>query len=129
MAQPEYQPPPPPMAAVQPEQCPMGCKRNCFTYCPRDCCGVAGKRDKVLGSGNKEDTVDQVESDQKGEGSGKENVAEEETGESQVEDGDEQQSTKSSEKAHESQKPEKQTTDATQEGSAENQSDDAEFDD
>ena len=40
--------------------CPMGCKRNCFTYCPRDCCGVAGKRDRVLsneGSGN-EETLD-----------------------------------------------------------------------
>lgn len=38
----------------------MGCKKNCFTYCPRDCCGVAGKRDKVLsneGSG-KEETAD-----------------------------------------------------------------------
>ena len=90
---------------------------------------MAGKRDKVLGSGNKEDTADQVESDYKGEGSGNENVAEEETGQSQVENGDVQQSTKSSEKADENQKPEKQTTDATQEGSTENQSDDAEFDD
>ena len=65
-APPMYQPP----AVVQPIAapiCPMGCKRNCFTYCPRDCCGVAGKRDKVIkhvGSGN-EETADQAESDQK----------------------------------------------------------------
>jgi len=124
MAQPEYQPPP--MPAVQPEQCPMGCKRNCFTYCPRDCCGVAGKRDKVLGSGSKEDTADQMENEH--EGSGNESVAEE-TKQSQVEDSDEQQSTKSSEKEDDSPKSEEETTDADQEGSTENQNDEAELDD
>ena len=127
MPQPEYQPPP--MPAVQSEQCPMGCKRNCFTYCPQECCGVAGKRDKVLGSGNKEDTADQMESDQKGEGSGNESVSDEETEQSQVEDSDEQQSTKSSEKEDDSTKSEEETTDADQEGSTENQNDDAELDD
>ena len=124
MAQPEYQPPP--MPAVQPEQCPMGCKRNCFTYCPRDCCGVAGKRDKVLNFRKNEKTADQMES----EGSGNESVAEEETEQRQVEDNDEPQSTKSSENADKSQKPVEQTeTDAIQEGSSENQHDEAEFDD
>jgi len=124
MAQPEYQPQP--MPAVQPEQCPMGCRRNCFTYCPRDCCGVAGKRDKVLDSRKNEKTAHQMESV----GSGNESVAEEETEQSQVEDNDEPQSIKSSKNADESQKPEEQTeTEATQEGSSENQNDEAEFDD
>jgi len=76
-------PPSPPMyqlqalaPAVSPSVCPLGCKRNCFIYCPRECCGVAGKRDKVSqneGSGN-EETADQAESDQKDNGSTNEAV-------------------------------------------------------
>ena len=125
MAQPEYQPPS--MAAVQPEQCPMGCKRNCFTYCPRDCCGVAGKRDKVLGSGNREDTADQMERDHNGEGSANESVADEETEQSQVKESDKQQS--SSEEQDDSTKTEEETSDSTREGSTKEQNDDAELDD
>lgn len=77
MAPPPFQPPP--MPAFPQSQCPSACKRNCFTYCPRDCCGVAGKRDKVTKKGapdSEEETTNKVESD---EASGDERVSEEET--------------------------------------------------
>lgn len=126
MVQPEYQAPPPP--AIQPSQCPTGCLKRCFTYCPEACCGM-GKRDEVtknVGSGNEEDTADQVESEQKDEGSGNENADKEETEQSQVE----QQSTENNEKAEDnSEKTEEQTTnDTSQEGSSES-SDNVENDD
>lgn len=78
-APPMYQPPPM-EPAVPPSGCPLGCKRNCFTYCPRDCCGVAGKRDKVTqaeGSGS-EETADQAEIGQKDNGSANKAVEESE---------------------------------------------------
>ena len=58
---PMYQPPAIQNVAPSPGMCPPPCRRSCFTYCPRECCGVAGKRDKVIGtegSGN-EQTAEQ----------------------------------------------------------------------
>ena len=74
---PMYQPPA--MASAVPP-CPMSCKRNCFTYCPRECCGVAGKRDKVIpaGGSGSEETADQAETDQNDNGNGNEAVEESE---------------------------------------------------
>ncbi|KAK2570408.1 hypothetical protein P5673_005215 [Acropora cervicornis] len=58
---PMYQPPVIQNVAPSPGMCPPPCRRSCFTYCPPECCGVAGKRDKVIGtegSGN-EQTAEQ----------------------------------------------------------------------
>lgn len=58
---PMYQPPGIQNVAPSPGMCPPPCRRSCFTYCPPECCGVAGKRDKVIGtegSGN-EQTAEQ----------------------------------------------------------------------
>lgn len=58
---PMYQPPVIQNVAPAPGMCPPPCRRSCFTYCPPECCGVAGKRDKVIGtegSGN-EKTAEQ----------------------------------------------------------------------
>lgn len=63
-APPMYQPSVLETAAQPPASCPLPCKRNCFTYCPEECCGIAGKRDEVIGS----------------EGSGKEQTTEQDSG-------------------------------------------------
>lgn len=46
---PIYQPPAIQNVAPSPGTCLPPCGRSCFTYCPQECCGVAGKRDKVIG--------------------------------------------------------------------------------
>ena len=80
----------------------MGCKRNCFTYCPRDCCGVAGKRDKVLSK----------------EGSGSEETADNGSASEEVKQNVEEKHDASAKSAEDNDR-EKTTSDVSQEGSSE----------